>query len=183
MATSDPPHLPARRILGPWEAISQQTVWHDAPATQAELDHLCGETCIVMAMRWAAGIYTSAVYLHDKIWAPGQVEGTTIQQMQYLLKSQCETNTQLWYPQNPTELNARVQEMIGRGHCGIVLRYWDHPGNDLLHFCVYIGYAPGILQLAGPWSGTLFTESIDTSHAMYYGPIIEVLRKRKLGDH
>lgn len=175
--------IPPTKMLNPFEAISQQTVWKGTATSQAELDELCGETSIVMCMRHCAGIWTSAVYLHDKIWPAGAVDGTTIAQMTMLLRDQCETNSAVLWPATEQELADDVCTAIADGYPVIALRYYGQPASNIYHYTVACGYDTANIVQAGPWSGTIYSESYARYHEMYVGPLIVVQRRRKLGDH
>lgn len=147
---------------------------------------------MVMCLRYCSGVYTSAAFLHDLVHPAGAVVGTTWDQMQSTLRYM-ETASMLVQPA-VTDVRPVVVQAIDRGWPLIALRWFDHAGNldssgnPILHFTCITGYTPQVIQQAGPWSGTMFTEDDATFGGMYYPPsegggLLIVQRRRMLGDH
>lgn len=178
--------------LRPWEPISQLRTWAPDEAYGNERSEECGQACIVMCLRYCSGVYTSAAYLHDLVHPAGSVVGTDWPEMQSTLRYM-ETASMLVQPA-ASDVRAVVEQSIDRGHPLIALRWFDHAGNmdsagnPVLHFTCITGYTPTLIQQAGPWSGTMFTETDETFAGMYYPPssgggLLIVQRTRRLGDH
>lgn len=174
--------------LEPWLTVAQNSTWAPDSSYTAERSEECGQACLVMAFKYCAGIWTPAAYLHDLVHQQGQVVGTTFEQLQETCRLM-ETHAELYAPREKVGIRALVEASIDLGYPLIPLRWFDHPGNvdsagnDILHFTVITGYTPTLFQQAGPWSGTMFTETDEQFFEMYYGGILQIRRKRMLGDH
>lgn len=182
------PTPPKGAMLGPWDVVVQNSTWAPDSAYTSERSEECGQACLVMCLRWASGIWTPAAYLHDLVHARGEAVGTTFDQLQATL-AVMETHSIMHWPRTAADVRALVEASIAAGYPLIPLRWFsfagnrDSSGNDLLHFTCIIGYTPTLIQQAGPWSGTLFTETDEEFMTMFYGGVLQVRRRRKLGDH
>jgi len=155
--------------------------WAPTPELQTDRAMECGQAVIVMCLKYCSGVWTSAAYLHDLVH-PGSSGGTSLDELVATFAIM-ETRATVSYPTSMNQIRTIAQKEINAGHPLIALRYWDHPGNSLLHFTAITGYSPTQLEQAGPGYGMMFSEDDDTFWSMYAGALILVHRKRMLGDH
>lgn len=170
------------RFLNPWTPINQSNTWAPTSAFEADRAMECGQACIVMCLKYCSGVWTSAAYLDQLVHDPGSPSATSLDEMVATF-ALMETRASISYPQDTLALRTLIKDEIDRGHPLIPLRYWDHPGNSLLHFTVITGYSPTQIEQAGPGYGIMFAEDDATFWSMYAGALILVHRKRMLGDH
>jgi hypothetical protein len=162
--------------------VGQLRTWAPDEQYTIERAHECAQACITSVFRWCAGVWIPSAYLHDLVHPVGAALDTTIQEVIDTFAIN-ETRALARYPTTFDEYQYEIVRGIDADHPFIALRTYGHPGSGIGHFCCITGYDPTNIQLMGPWSGTMFTETWNYSWQMYYGALISVLRKRRLGDH
>src|SRR5438270_1892734 len=93
------PSLPSAATLRPFEVISQNRTWAPDETYANDRNEECFQACAVMVMRYCAGVWLSAAYLHDIIHAANEDLPTTIAQAKYTFATVCETACIDEYPQ------------------------------------------------------------------------------------
>lgn len=161
----------------------QLTEWTPTSAETPEARMNCGPMCASIVIKALTGIAVPSVYNHDLIHGPDVVEGTTLQQLHWLLTTIHEIPCELLTVSNAGELLSASSAQIAMGHPYIELMYFDTPGTDVLHFRVGFGHDPYENMMVDPWFASIVKYGHERHFLMSYKGLLLINKPVKGFTH